>query len=67
VAGDKQTQDPPSSAFQFKTQPFDIAKQAEEGRSERLLVLHIAEKSSKGITGGAMWYLIWILFRLKHH
>ena len=32
VAGDKQTQDPPSSAFQFKTQPFDVAKQAEEGK-----------------------------------
>ncbi|MCH7331435.1 hypothetical protein [Acinetobacter modestus] len=32
MAGDKQTQDPPSSAFQFKTQPFDIAKQAEEGK-----------------------------------
>jgi len=32
VAGDKQTQDPPSSAFQFKTQPFDVAKQIEEGK-----------------------------------
>ena len=32
MAGDKQTQDPPNSAFQFKTQPFDIAKQAEEGK-----------------------------------
>ncbi|MCL5769310.1 hypothetical protein [Acinetobacter sp. ANC5681] len=32
MAGDKQSQDPPSSAFQFKTQPFDIAKQAEEGK-----------------------------------
>lgn len=32
MAGDKQSQDAPSSAFQFKTQPFDIAKQAEEGK-----------------------------------
>jgi len=32
VAGDKETQAPPSSAFQFKTQPFDVAKQAEEGK-----------------------------------
>lgn len=32
MAGDKQTQDPPSSAFQFKTQPFDVAKQTEEGK-----------------------------------
>lgn len=32
MAGDKQTQDPPSSVFQFKTQPFDVAKQTEEGK-----------------------------------
>lgn len=32
MVGDKQTQDPPSSAFQFKTQPFDIAKQVEDGK-----------------------------------
>lgn len=32
MAGDKETQAPPSSAFQFKTQPFDVAKQAEEGK-----------------------------------
>ena len=32
MAGDKQTQDPPSSAFQFKTQPFDVVKQTEEGK-----------------------------------
>lgn len=32
MAGDKQTQDPPSSAFQFKTQPFDIAKQVEDSK-----------------------------------
>ncbi|RSE30757.1 hypothetical protein [Acinetobacter junii] len=32
MAGDKETQAPPSSAFQFKTQPFDVAKQAEGGK-----------------------------------